>query len=170
VNWLIPALIASFAGYLILFFAYLNLYLQEREKYLALWSASWGLYCIRFIFEISVALWGGQNIVFAANQLTSLWSGVLLLWGTSLFSRKELRGWCLALFGAGSLWIITAISFQFSFMWITIPTFFVMAFANIWTGIVLLQFKEVKGLAKSTAGWSFILWGLHKAEIGRAHV
>ena len=42
---IVPALFVALAGSLILVFTYLNLYLQERQKYLALWLTSLGALC-----------------------------------------------------------------------------------------------------------------------------
>jgi PAS domain S-box-containing protein len=163
-NWLMPALITTFISSLVVFFIFHYLYRQERYQYLAVWSASWGLYCLRYAFEILGVLWGPPSFFLILNQLTSLWAGSLLLWGTYLFSSRKLPvlWWVVSI--ADSLWIITAITFRFDFMVTTIPTFSIMAIANILTGISILQFRETGGLAKSIAGWSFIFWGLHKAD------
>ncbi len=162
--WLIPSLIASFVSSLMMFFAFLYLYVHEERKYLALWSASWAIYSIRFVFEILPPFGTGQGFIFALNQLCSLWSGALLLWGTYLFSGRKLhRAWFTA-FLAATVWIGVAVVFGFGFIWTTSPTFLIMAVANVATGVVLLRFKEVRGIAKAAAGWSFILWGLHKAD------
>ena len=163
-DWLVPALFMALTGSLILVFTYLNLYLQERQKYLALWLASWALYATRSVFDIIIVLWGSQRMLLAVNHLMVLWSAVFLFWGTYLFSGKKPSGRWLPLFVGGSLWIIVSISFRFSSLWTTVPTFLVSALANISTGVALLRFREATGPARLTAGWAFILWGLHKAD------
>src|SRR5208282_4151637 len=97
-DWLVPALFVALTGSLVLVFTYLNLYLQERQKYLALWLTSWSVYTVRSIFDILVALWGNLRILVTMNHLSMLWSAVFLLWGTCLFSGKKLNGRWLALF------------------------------------------------------------------------
>ena len=77
-NWLFPALFTTLTGSLILVFTYMNLYLQERRKYLALWLASWFLYSARSVFEILLALKGNQPMLAVPSQLSQVWSAVFL--------------------------------------------------------------------------------------------
>jgi len=161
---LVPALFVALIGSLILVFTYLNLYLQERQRYLALWLASFTLYVVRSVLEILVVLWGNPGILATMNHLSVIWSAAFLLWGTCLFSGKKLSGRWLALFAAGSLWVIFGISFRLPPLWTTLPAFLLSAFAYISTGAALLWSGEASGPAKLTTGWAFILWGLHKAD------
>ena len=163
-NWLIPALFLALTGSLTLVLVYLNLYLRERQRHLSLWLARWLLYALRFIFEILVALRWDYKILVAVDLLSGIWSAALLLWGTCIFSEKKLNNNWLALFAGGSIWIITGLSFHLSSPWTTVPTFLLSAFASIFTGVALLRFKGVTGPAKLTAGWAFLLWGLHKVD------
>ncbi len=94
-NGAVPAMFVALTGSLILVFTYLGLYFQERRKYFALWLASWAFYAVRFIFEILAALWGNREMLLALNQLSVLWSGIFLLWGTYLFFGKKAE-WRLA--------------------------------------------------------------------------
>ena len=163
-EWVVSAQLVTLAGSLILIFAYLSLYLQERQRYLAVWVASWSLYAVRSIFEILVVLWGNHRLLVAMNQMSMVWSAALLLWGTCLFSGKKLsRGW-LALFVGGSLLIVVGMPFRSLSPWTTILIDSLAAFASISTGVTLLRFGQTKGLARVTTGWAFILWGLHKAD------
>ena len=162
--WLTPALIASFISSVVMFFVFLYLYHHERRTYLAVWSVSWGLYCVRFVFEILTVLHQGNTAVFVVNQMCSLWSGGLLLWGTYLFSGKKLNPLWIVIFLAGSFWTCISALSGLGFILTTTPAFVISAIANIATGIVLLNVKDVRGVVRSAAGWSFILWGLHKAD------
>ena len=56
-----PALFVALIGSLILVFTYLNLYLQERKRYLALWLASFALYAVRSVLEMLTVLWGTRE-------------------------------------------------------------------------------------------------------------
>ncbi len=161
---LVPTQFVALIGSLILVFTYLNLYLQERRRYLALWLTSFALYGVRSVFEILVVLWGNSGILATMNQLSVIWSAVFLLWGTRLFSGKKLSGRWLALFAAGSLWAIFGILVRLPSPWTMVPTFLLSAFANISTGVALLRSREASGPARLTTGWAFILWGLHKAD------
>jgi len=163
-EWIVSAQLVTLAGSLILIFAYLSLYLQERQRYLAVWVASWSLYTVRSIFEILVVLWGNHRLLVGMNQMSMVWSAALLFWGTCLFSGKKLnRGW-LALFVGGSLLIVAGLPFRSFFPWTMIVTYSLAALASISTGITLLRFGQAKGPARVTTGWAFILWGLHKAD------
>ena len=163
-DWLVTALFVALIGSIIIAFTYLNLYLQERQRYLALWLMSWSLYVVRFVFEVLAVMRGNQSIFLIINHVSMLWSAAFLLWGTILFSGKKLNWRWPALFAGGSVWIIVSIAFHFPSPWTTVPTFLAQAFANVFSGIVLLRIGESRGPAKITAGWAFILWGLHKAD------
>ena len=163
-SWIVPAQLVTLTGSLLLVFAYLSLYLQERKRYLAVWLASWSLYVARSIFDMLIVLWGNQGMLVAMNLMSMVWSAALLFWGTCLFSGKKLnRGW-LALFAGGSLVIVARIPFPSLSPWTVILTYLLAAFASIWTGVTLLRFRQAKGPATVTTGWAFIVWGLHKAD------
>ncbi|MGA2107398.1 MAG: PAS domain S-box protein [Syntrophorhabdales bacterium] len=163
-SWIVPAQLVTLTGSLILIFTYLNLYLQERQRYLAVWLASWSVYTARSVFEILTVLWGPHPVLVATNLMSMVWSAALLFWGTRLFSGKELnRGW-LALFAGGSLLIIAGVPFPSVSPWAMILTYSLAAFASIATGITLLRLRQGKEPSRSITGWAFVLWGLHKAD------
>ena len=163
-SWIVPAQLVTLTGSLILVFTYLNLYLQERQRYLAVWLASWSVYTARSVFEILTVLRGPHPVLVATNLMSMVWSAALLFWGTRLFSGKELnRGW-LALFAGGSLLIIAGVPFPSVSPWAMILTYSLAAFASIATGITLLRLRQGKEPSRSITGWAFVLWGLHKAD------
>ena len=163
-SWILPAQLVTLTGSLILVFTYLNLYLQERQRYLAVWLASWSVYTARSVFEILVVLRGPHPVLVAMNLMSMVWSAALLFWGTRLFSGKELnRGW-LALFAGGSLLIVAGVPFRSVSPWAMILTVSLAAFASIATGITLLRLRQGKEPSRSITGWAFVLWGLHKAD------
>lgn len=88
-DWLLAALFIALTSSLVLVFTYLNLYVQERQKYLALWLASWSLYAARFVLEALVALRVEPGVLLIMNQLSLLWSAAFLLWGTCLFPERS---------------------------------------------------------------------------------
>ena len=163
-GWVIEPLFIALAGSLIIVFAYLGICLQERRKYLAFWLAGWALNSIGYLFRIVFALLGGQKIFLMFTDLSALWSGILLLWGTLLFSKRRMDGRWLAVFAGMSLWIIAGVPFHFSGAVTAVPAFFTPALVIILMGLALLRFKGVRGPAKLIAGWTFILWGLHKVD------
>ena len=163
-SWIVPAQLVTLTGSLILVFTYLSLYIQERQRYLAVWLASWSVYTARSVFEILTVLWGPHPVLVAMNLMSMVWSAALLLWGTCLFSgRKSNRGW-LALITGGSLLIVAGIPFRSFSPWTMILTDSLAAFASISTGITLLRLRQGKEPSKTVTGWAFVLWGLHKAD------
>ena len=159
-DWLLPALFIALVGSLVLVFTYLNLYLQERQRYLALWLVSWSLYVVRFAFDILGILWGSHAMLLIMNQMSLLWSAAFLLWGTYLFSGKKPKGAWLAFFVAGSIWIVTSPYFHLSSQWTTAPAYLAPAFANVFTGMDRYSSQHSSGTAMSiptyVAATSFI--------------
>jgi two-component system cell cycle sensor histidine kinase/response regulator CckA len=96
--------------------------------------------------------------------MSSLMSGVFLLWGTYLFQGKDLpKGWTYGSI-AGAIWIIIAVLSRFPFMVLTLPTFVFLAAVYVWTGLGFLRLKNIAGAGKRVVGWAFILWGVHKVN------
>ncbi len=163
-DWLIPSIIASLSGSLVLLAAYLFLYLTEKERCLGVWTASWFVYTLRMGAMLGWSVMGQPGWLLAANQLCTLWSSLLLIWGAFLFSGLTLSRWWTFAVLAGSVWIIAGIPAGMSMTWLSLPTFTIVALAYIWTGVLLLRAKGISGYGRHLAGWSFIVWGLHKAD------
>jgi len=163
-NWMIPAIASTMLGTTILALVYMHLYFQYRERFLAMWAVSWGVYIVRFAFAIALALGVQSPLVLIANQGAALISGFLLLWGTYLFIGKTVwKGWFLVVAG-GLAWIIFAAFNRQPFILLALPTFTMMGAVYIWTGIQFLRFKQLDRIGRYITGWSFIIWGLHKID------
>ena len=163
-NWLSYTILENFAGILVLIGIYFYLYRQYKEKYLGIWTLSWFVYSIRLLVEFVIATGYGTIPALIGNQVLSLSSGMLLLWGTYTFIEKSFpRKWfyfyCLA-----SIWIVIAITYNFSFNLLALPTFTFLGCISIWTGMKFLQLKNVEPISKNLTGYAFIFWGLHKAD------
>ena len=89
-TWLIPSITAKAFGTALLSFVYYYLYIIDHQKYLIIWTVSWSVYCIRFIFLFWMIMVPGSEIMLIGDQLASFFSGVLLLWGTYAFVGKKL--------------------------------------------------------------------------------
>ena len=163
-SWLLPAIIGTLAGSVVLALTYSYLYSQEGDRFLGLWTLSWWIYSARFVFLLIMLLGLQRSSLLIANQLCSLWSGYFLLWGTYGFSGRNISRWWLLGAALDTVWIIAAARLQAPFLWLALPTFFFMAVVNIWTGLLFIKLKGIYGLGKHAAGWTFILWGLHKAD------
>ena len=138
-DWLIPAIISTLLGTVILLLVYTYLYLAFRQRYLLIWTAGWLVYAARFVFELGYE-WSGEQAIFTLfSQIAVLLSGLLLQWGTYRFLDRRLpRGWILAT-AAGVLWTLGAWAAGASFLVLTGPTLTLLALIFIWTGWLFLH-------------------------------
>ncbi len=162
--WLLPSVIATLTGTSVLVFIYLYLFVKDRKDYLGIWSVSWSLYFIRYVFTLWIIIDRETPILLIANQLASFLSGVFLLWGTYRFigirfPRIFIYGICVGIF-----WVIISVSVKLSFLMMTLPTFAFLAIVYIWTGFTFIRSNITDGMEKNITGWTFIIWGLHKAD------
>jgi PAS domain S-box-containing protein/putative nucleotidyltransferase with HDIG domain len=163
-SWLLPSLISVLAGTILLAITYAYLYFQERHRHVGIWALSWTLYAVRFAFELVAEIARPQPALTIAAQLAALSSGLVLLWGTLVFTRRKLsRAW-LAIVAAGSAWVVISAIFRFNFTWLTLPTFFFLGAIYIWTGFAFLHHPYMPGAGQRITAWAFILWGIHKAN------
>src|SRR5208337_1481510 len=163
-NWLSYTIIENFASILVLLVIYFYLYHYYKERYLGIWTLSWFFYDVRLLFEYVISTGYRTGPVLICNQILSLSSGILFLWGTYTFigrpfPKKWLYFYCLT-----SLWIIIAITFRFPFDLMTLPTFTLLGFTSIWTGMKYIQLKNIEPISKNITGYAFILWGIHNID------
>jgi PAS domain S-box-containing protein len=163
-RWLFPSVLATLVGVLILCFAYSLIFFREKSAHLGLWTIGWLCYALRLLAMLALLHFGRHPTLFFINQFFALLNAFFLLWGAFRFTGKPFPIAWMAGTVAGAGWIGLAIVRDFSFAWTTIPTFFFMAAVYLWTGVVWLRDVPVPGVGRWLAGWSFILWGLHKAD------
>lgn len=162
--WLVPAVISTFAGSLILTFVYFFLYSQEEDRFLLIWAISWLIYSLRFVIILVNIRVGDQPWLTAANHTSSLVSGIFLLWGAYQFLGRDFSLWWWVGGAAGFIWIFTAAFTRASVLITTLPIFTYVSGIYIWTGITLISTPMTTGASKKLTGWAFILWGIHKAD------
>lgn len=163
-SWLMPSEIATIACTSVLILVYLFLFHQYRQKYLAIWTWGWFIFLLRYVFELWILLVQKPAILTIANQICSLTSGLLLLWGTYIFLNKTMpRAW-LYFFSLQISWIFISTLTNLGFTSLTLPTFLFLAAIFTWTGVVFIRSREIGGGAKTITGGAFVLWGLHKAD------
>lgn len=162
--WLIPSVIATMSGTAILSFCYFYLYSIEKKNYLKIWALSWTIYFTRFVFLLFMLLWQKSPILLIGNQLASLVSGILLLYGAYLFLEKKFPP--SFFYGAilGGLWIFYSILNNLSFFIMAFPTFTFLAAVYIWTGYIFFKYSKNEQKESLIVGTTFILWGIHKAN------
>jgi PAS domain S-box-containing protein len=163
-SWLMPAVITTFAVSVVLALVFLYLFLQERQRHLVIWTCAWVVYSLRFVFQILIVRYGYSEWLWFANQATTIASGILLLWGTFVFSGKRMPpAWLY-----GSLlccaWTVAALWYELAFFWLTMPLFALNGGIYIWTGVMLLGYREALGVGHKITGWAFVVWGLHKLD------
>ncbi len=140
------------------------LYLQERKEYLKLWTISWFFYASRLGLQLTMRLWINHDILLAFSQVFALISGYFLLWGAFEFlERKKSRVWGIGTI-LGSIWIFLAVGFKLEFVWVSLPTFTFLAIIFIFIGIIFLNYSQYSHSGKNVVGWSYIIWGIHKAD------
>ena len=159
---IVPAVISSLCGTLVMTLVYWYLYSQYRERYIKIWATGWVIYSTRFVFDILLYLNPDTAFLLAGQQLANLLSGFLLLLGTYLFLNKPLAKWWIYCFALITVWEIFGILVQMPVFNLYLPTFLFMSLIYIWTGIAFIKAKEIEGFGKHFAGWAFIIWGIHK--------
>ncbi|HAK61191.1 MAG TPA: hypothetical protein DCO77_12565 [Nitrospiraceae bacterium] len=162
--WMTPSVIATTLGTLVLALIYLYLYVRYRERYLRIWTVGWAFSVLRFSFQLLILFTGESSFLIIGNQVSSLVSGFMLLWGTYVFTGRRLSKWWGVGCAAGILWIISAVLFGATFTLLTLPTFIFLGAIYVWTGIVFLRLRDVGGFEKHVTGWAFIIWGVHKID------
>ena len=161
-SWLLPSVVAVSVGTLVLTLVYFYLYTQDRQKFLLVWTAGWSVYLLRFCFTLVMLLTRETPLLNTAYHLSTLVSGVLLLWGTHLFLGRPLPRLWIAGPAAIGIWTVIAIPLNVPFLAFALPNFFFLGLIYIWTGSVFLRAHRNAG--GRIVGWAFILWGLHKAD------
>ena len=163
-NFLIPAVIATLVGSLILTFIYSFLYIQEKQRFLSIWAISWLILSFRYGFILLEIEIGNHPWLTIGNHTSSLVSGIFLLWGAYEFSEREFSPWWWLGAIVGFIWMSIAAFTQASVLITTLPTFTYLAGVYIWTGTTLISTPMTSGGSKQLTGWAFIFWGIHKAD------
>lgn len=167
--WLIPSVIATAAGTAILTACFTYVYFLDQRKYLKVWAISWGVYFLRFALFLISLLWQKEPFLLIGNQMASLISGVLLLYGTYLFIDRPFPRVILYLSVLDSLWIFISILNDYPFFLITLPTFAFLSYVYIWTGLMFFKSPSMEKKESALVGTGFILWGIHKADYPFLH-
>ena len=163
-SWLSPSVIATMIGTILLSFTYYYLYLIDHKKYLGIWTISWAIYTTRFIFMLCFIEGYKSPFFLIGNQISTLVSGIMLLWGTYCYSNKKFPKVWIYLSVVIVGWIIISILQKLPFLLITLPTFSFLAAIYISTGILFLKSRNQAKKENAIVGIAFILWGVHKID------
>lgn len=138
---------------------YLYLYKQYKEKYIALWFTSWSLFAVHVFIEL-LRIRGIENFFLALmNQLISILSVWLLLYGTYSFRRKRITKYWIY-----SAIIVTFLSdilflFQLPYYLCAIPTVLFFGAADIFVGVSFIRCWKIPGLGRIITGYALFILG-----------
>ncbi len=163
-TWFIPSEIAQLSMDVILSLVFLYLYLNDRKSYILVWSIGWGVWSLKYFFEILLYLGNPTKFLEIATLLCWLFGSFLLAYGTFIFINKKIPKY----FSLGtlitSIWILISIVFNMDPIIYTIPIFMFPGTMYIWTGIVLLKLNKSHIPGKYITVWAFLLGGIHLAD------
>jgi len=147
---------------LVLVLVYLYLFLLERDKSLALWGLSGALSVGEFLFDVTCKqlsqLDTSAYLQFIDWQLLFL-SSLFLVWGTCLFTGKTLpRLWLYGLLGVTVLTFVNVICIKSAFLIVFADVYHISGM--VYSGFLLLTYREIQGLSKFIAGGGMVLWGI----------
>lgn len=163
-DWIIPAIIVNIGTSLVLFIVYRLLYKTDRKNYIGFWTLGWGIYVLRYIFEILTFIYADQWLLIIINQLTILGSTFFLVLGTFVLIGKEIKQIYLHAVRVDVVWILLSVICGLPLAFISLPTFILTGFSYIWIGVMLLYARVINGVGRVILGWTFIIWGIHKLD------
>lgn len=162
-EWLLPAVVATFLGSLVLTFVYTYLYTLNRERHVGIWAVSWAVYSLRFVCQLWLLYLDSDVAALQfGTQMAAMISGVLLLWGTHVFLEREFSHWWGIVATLDALWIVVTLFSDAAFEVQTLPTYMFLGIVYIWTGVILWRHRPLDDLSPRFVGAVFVLWGIHK--------
>lgn len=161
--WLIPAVVSTLLGSLILTVVYGFLYFEDRQTSIGVWALAWAVYTVRFLFRLLLLQSPAPSPwLETAVQLTAVINAFLLLCGTYHFINQRVpRFWSVGAIVL-MLWTIAGTRFTFSFGLLSAPVFVWASGVYAFTGIRFLLSRKIPGAGRWAVGIVFILWGIHK--------
>ncbi len=167
-SWLPPAILTSAAGSVLLFSVFVYLYFTHgRERHVALWAGAWALSFVRYSLSLAGEVgWPGAPPapLQAATYVATLGSTLLLISGTYVFIGGRTPRFWTAFTALEAAWVVVASALDLNFLALTVPVFWFLGAASVWTGVEFLRARGVTGVGHKVIGWVFVLWGLHRFD------
>ena len=162
--WELVSLISAISGLVTLFIIYAYLFIVDKKKFIAFWALSWVTWLFNYYFMLMIYKSSLDRLYILGSQVCFLLSSFFLIIGTYIFLNKKIPEKAALIFAVNMIWLVVSISQGFSFYVITIPVTLTLSFIHIWTGLLFLKNKNVKGNIELFVGSTFILWGLHQID------
>lgn len=154
---------SSIIGALALFVASGYIYLADgRKPYALAWTAAWGVYALRFVFE-EILLSGGQPPVRLLFHGMLFLNAVLLFHGTLQLTRGKNRRRLLSAALPAEMATVLAYFLLPRPVAQDILIFAVAGLANVLSGALLIRDRPGRPPLR-LAGWVMLFWGLHKLD------
>lgn len=160
--WSISSLIALMSGVFLLSFIYFYLFMHYKERYILIWAFSWLCYALGYVFAFWYAAQMKSEFLIILNQMSLVFSGLLLLVGTYEFTGGVMPKVWIYTAILDSLWVLYAVSSDLSIRFLTFPTYQFLGWIYIWTGWVIFLSRTFQGIGRRITGTSFMIWGIYK--------
>lgn len=158
-NSLVQAVISS----AVLVAVYGYLYYQEKRDFLRIWALGWFFHFSRLLLEIWL-LYDNLSVIRFIIGVFALLHAYAISHGTFTFINKKIPVGLKYLVALNLLWLPVQFLIEVPFYLEALPIFFLIGIIYIWTGIVFIKTRHTDGIAKYIAGFTFILWGIHRAD------
>ncbi|WP_283408011.1 sensor histidine kinase [Anoxynatronum buryatiense] len=142
---------------------YFYLFSKSKEKYINYWGLSWAMYALSLMFGFLILEFPDSSVFIALKQISDLFNGLFLLFGTYSFISKKIPFYWLQYTLINIMWIATAGYYQLSVLAITLLPSIYLSIIAIAAGINFLKHWNFHGIENKIGGLVFLLWGLQKA-------
>ena len=163
-TWLIPSVMATLVGASVLCLVFYFLYRSEKQPFMGIWALAWAFYSLRFAFMLVLVGVGPSPWLMLGNQSSALVAAMLLARGTYFFTQRPFSHWWSACGALILAWLAAGIAAGWNFTLTTAPLYLFQAVIYISAGALLLRSGGFRNAGGRLAGWSLIIWGLHKAD------
>lgn len=151
-------------GLFVMFLVYIYIYTRHKEQHMALWSESILASLLRTLLDPMVLSGSDSLPVLLCYQLLSIFSSLLLVWGTCVFVSRKLPKWWIGVATLCTLVSNCGILLGWSFTIYALPTAAFYGSIYIWTGFILYKYLHIGNLGRCIAGILFLLSGLHHLD------
>jgi two-component sensor histidine kinase len=163
---LLPHLVTTLGASVMLAVVHGYLLSIQRTRALALWTAAWSVYALRFVAGAVLVVRPDAAVALWLNQAAGVVSGLLLLWGAirhTSGARRVPWYWiacAVALLG----WLSVAVPLAVDRPILFTPVFAFLAAANFGIAIAYARTRAFSRPSRLFVATVFVLWGLHKLD------